>query len=85
MIYILFKQNRFKKKALQWTPYKHNSVRTKPTSLHIKHINPNQRIQIKFNQTIKYPILINKSPRLTYEENVALFLQNDPDISLQIT
>ncbi|RNA10935.1 hypothetical protein BpHYR1_020572, partial [Brachionus plicatilis] len=62
-----------------------NSVRTKPTSLHIKHINPSQRIQIKFNQTIKYPILINKSPRLTYEENVALFLQNDPDISLQIT
>ncbi|RNA21092.1 toll [Brachionus plicatilis] len=62
-----------------------NSVRTKPTSLHIKHINPSQQIQIKFNQTIKYPILINKSPRLTYEENVALFLQNDPDISLQIT
>lgn len=56
-----------------------------PTSIQIKYIYPSQRIQIEFNQTIKYPLLINKSSRLTYEESLAHFLQSDPNLTSNIT
>lgn len=56
-----------------------------PTSIQIKYVYPSQRIQIEFNQTIKYPVLINKSSRLTYEESLAYFFHSDLKLASHIT
>lgn len=62
-----------------------DTVICKPSSLQIKYIYSSQRIQIELNQTIKFPILISKIPRLSYEENVAFFLQNDHELDSHTT
>ncbi|CAF0749119.1 unnamed protein product [Brachionus calyciflorus] len=56
-----------------------------PTSLNLKYLYPNDQIKIEFNQTIKYPILLKKNPKLTYEENLDVFFKNDQKLNYHVT